>query len=374
VSLAQDEKMDQFRQAVVDDPETLVWFFSARVERGATREVRDKLTGIVNTLQAARANRPADHVLGELRLQLSALSDALLGADRQHAESTESVVLDEVETQLATMTHYLESSIMEASAGSLLSTMHNSLLSLLMRLENAVARDVKQRMAKVVHYIETLAEDAPAHKVLRHICTLMDIETLAKRLYVHPHDAIVVSKSVAGFITAAEQLGMNLRQFSEWIGAAEDMISEKKSKNAVLLECVANSKGKEFEHVILPFLEKDAFPFARANPKEEENLFYVAATRAKSCLTLLSPQGESLRSPYLFRMKILGNRARADAAVERNASQGSASARVEFKANGEEWAIAKSLGAHWDFARKVFYLKDGQDSRPFVQWLDRNAN
>lgn len=372
VTLAQDEKMDQFRQAVVEDPETLVWFFSARVARGATRDVRDKLVGIVDAMQTAKARQGADHSLGELRLQLSGLGDVLRGTDRQQAESRESDILDDIEQQLSTMTHYLESRIMETSGASLLQTMQNSLLSMLMSIENAVARDVKQRMAKVVNYVETLDEAAPAHQVLRQICALMDIEALAKRLYVHPHDAIVVSQSVAGFISAAEKSGMNLRQFSEWIGVAEDFISAKKSKNAVLLECVANSKGKEFEHVLLPFLEKDAVPFARANSKEEENLFYVAATRAKACLTLISPQLESARSPYIARMKIVGSRARADAAVERNGNQAGAVARIEFKANGEEWAIAKSLGAHWDFARKVFYLKDGQESRPFAQWLERN--
>ena len=374
VTLAQGEKMDQFRQAVVEDPETLVWFFSARVARSATRDVRDKLVGIVDAMQAARAKHGTDQVLGELRMQLSGLGDVLRGIDRQLAESKESETLDDIEQQLTTMTHYLESRIMETSGASLLQTMQNSLLSMLMSIENAVARDVKQRMAKVVNYVETLDEAAPAHMVLRQICTLMDIEALAKRLYVHPHDAMVVSKSVAGFIAAAEKLGMNLRQFSEWIGTAEDFISEKKSKNAVLLECVANSKGKEFGHVILPFLEKDAFPFARANPKEEENLFYVAATRAKTCLTLISPQLEGSRSPYIARMKIVANRAAADAAVERNDNQTGAVARIEFKANGEEWAIAKSLGAHWDFSRKVFYLKDGQDSRPFLQWTGRNAD
>jgi DNA helicase-2/ATP-dependent DNA helicase PcrA len=71
-------------------------------------------------------------------------------------------------------------------------------------------------------------------------------------------------------------------------------------------------------------------------------------------------------------MKISGSKARADAAVDKNGEQLSGpnnNTRIEFKANGDDWALAKSLGAHWDFARKVFYLKEDQDPMPFVKWL-----
>ena len=142
----------------------------------------------------------------------------------------------------------------------------------------------------------------------------------------------------------------------------------------MLLACAANSKGKEFDHVLLPFLEKDEFPFAGADPKEEENLFYVAATRAKTCLTLISPKAEHLRSPFIARMKINANRARADAAVEKNIRQIHVPARIEFKANGDDWALAKDLGAHWDFTRKVFHLKTGQDPAPFSRWIEKQED
>lgn len=369
VTLARDEKMAQFRQAVVDDPETLNWFFSARVANSAAKELRDKIAALVDVLQAASVSHSAEQVLGQLRQQLSGISDFLAGVDQHTIESQQSQVLAEVGKQLAAMTDYLELRILEVAADTLWQSLRNSLLTLLLYLENVTAKDVRQRMARVVRYVAELEADAPAHSVLRQICSLMDIEALAKRLYVHAYDATVVAKSVAGFIAAAEKMQMNLRQFSEWIGQADAFISTRKSKHAVLLECVANSKGKEFDHVILPFLEKNEFPFARNDPREEENLFYVAATRAKTCLTLISPKDEHLRSAYIARMKINGTRARADAALEKNANQLSAPVRIEFKANGDDWAAAKALGAHWDFSRKVFYLKPGQDAMPFARWL-----
>lgn len=372
VTLARDEKMAQFRQSVVDEPEALNWFFSARVDHGGSREVLERVRAVVVLMQHEKARQLPEHVMGVLRVQLSGLSDFLGTANHGGEEWRESSVLAEVNKQVSAMTHYLEARILDVAADTLLQSMRNSLLSLLMYLENVVAGDVKQRMAKVVHYVDNLQADVPAHVVLRQICQLMDIESLAKRLYVHPYEASVVAKSVAGFIAAGEKMQMNLRQFSEWIGAADEFISTRKSKHSVLLECAANSKGKEFDHVLLPFLEKNEFPYAGADPKEEENLFYVAATRAKICLTLMSPKDEALRSPYIARMKINANRARADAAVARNTNQIPVSTRVEFKANGDDWAMAKALGAHWDFPRKVFYLKTGQDSAPFSRWIGRH--
>jgi DNA helicase-2/ATP-dependent DNA helicase PcrA len=369
VTLAREENIDQFRQAVVDDPEALMWFFSARVERGGLIALRDKLSLVVDAVQAATAAKPAEHALAELRQQLAAISDFLDAVQEGQVASQHSLVLAEVKEQVSAMTRFLESRIMELSAQTLLQSLSNSLRSSLNYLVNLAQRDVRQRMANVVQHVKGLEADAPAHIALAEICQLMHLEALARRLYVHAYDAKVVTKSVAGFIAAAEKMQMNLRQFSEWIGAADEFVTPRKAKNSVLLECVANAKGKEFEHVILPFLEKDEFPVARADSKEEENLFYVAATRTKSCLTLICPKDETLRSPYIARLKIVGTRARADAAVARNASQLSADLRVEFKASGDDWAVAKALGAHWDFSRKIFYLKSGQDTAPFARWL-----
>jgi hypothetical protein len=73
-------------------------------------------------------------------------------------------------------------------------------------------------------------------------------------------------------------------------------------------------------------------------------------------------------------MNINGSKARAEAAVNRNANQDRAVARIEFKATGDDWAAAKAQGAHWDFTRKVFYLKEGQASAPFARWLGRGRD
>lgn len=374
VSFARDENVGQLRQAVIDEPVALNWLFSGRVDQRGAKDVCEKVRAVAERLQIARTSQPADHVLGELRQQLSGLLEFARGEAPHQADPTLTRALNEVEQQVTTMTDYLEQHVMTMAAEPLLQMLRNNLLTLLSYLDQLAAGDVKQRMANVVAYMRKLDPDTRADVVLRHICALMKIEDLAKRLYVHPHEARVVSKSIAGFVKAAEKMQLNLRQFSEWIAAADKYVSAKKDKHCVQLDCVRNAKGKEFEHVILPYLEQGEFPFDRADPKEEDNLFYVAITRAISALTLISPKDAGLRSAFIERMNINGTKARAQAAVDRNANQGRAAARIEFKANGADWTVAKAQGAHWDFTRKIFYLKDGQDPAPFARWLGRDKD
>lgn len=374
VSFGRDEDVGQLRQAVIDEPVALNWLFSGRVDQRGAKDVGDKVRTVVDRLHIARTSQPADHVLGELRQQFSGLLEFVRGEAPHKADPTLTRALNEVEQQVTTMTDYLERSVMTEAAEPLLHTLRNNLLTLLSSLDQLAAGDVKQRMAKVVTYMRNLEPDTRADVALRHICALMRIEDLAKRLYVHPHEARVVTKSIAGFIGAAEKMQLNLRQFSEWIAAADKYGSVKTDKHCVQLDCVRNAKGKEFEHVILPYLETGEFPFERADPKEEDNLFYVAITRAISALTLISPKDAGRRSAFIARMNISGSKARAEAAVDRNANLGRAVARIEFKATGDDWAVAKAQGAHWDFTRKVFYLKDGQAPAPFARWLGRDMD
>jgi DNA helicase-2/ATP-dependent DNA helicase PcrA len=225
-------------------------------------------------------------------------------------------------------------------------------------------------IAATVAYAENVPAETPAAVVLREICSLINLPAAAKRIYVHPYDAQVVAKTVAGFIAAAENSGKNLREFSEWLGAAEQFAGAKPDRNTVLLESVGNSKGKEFEHVILPFMEAGAFPNALCRLAEEENLFYVGATRARSRLTLLAPLAEERRSPFIGRMTSPGSAARANAALAENAARPAAApGRHDLKVPFAEKDSVKALGAEWDLARRVWYVKAGADLGPFMRWL-----
>jgi DNA helicase-2/ATP-dependent DNA helicase PcrA len=191
---------------------------------------------------------------------------------------------------------------------------------------------------------------------------------------VRPYEASVVSKSVAGFLAFAEQTGQTLAEFWQTLNAAEAFASRKRDKDYVTLDCAANAKGKEFEHVILPFLEAGEFPSPMFAASEEENLFYVAATRAKARLTLLSPADAGQRSAYLARMRLGPTAAAAELAIARNTEAAQQQSlqqpeRYYLSATIHEAQQVKALGARFDWTRKAWYVEPGTDLAPFSRWL-----
>ena len=371
VSFGPDDNAGLLRQTVIDEPDALKWLFSTRADQRSASDVCARVKAAVDHLRGASTTMPADLALGDLRQQLASLLDFAQGEASPRNDPTLARTLHEVESGVGSILDYLQQNILAVDAAVLLKRLRDRLLTVMSAVDQIAAGDVKQRMAQVVAFMQNLAPDAPAGKALQEICQLIRIEDLARRLYVHPHEARVVTKSVAGFIAAADGMGAGLRAFSVWIAAADKYPAARTNRQSVQLACARNAKGMEFEHVILPYLAQGEFPFEKADPQEEDNLFYVAITRARSALTLISPLEPASRSRFIDRMQLPSTQARADAAVERNANLDAPAPRLEFKASGPDWAEAKALGAHWDHTRKVFYLKDGQDTAPFARWIGR---
>lgn len=215
------------------------------------------------------------------------------------------------------------------------------------------------------------APDSPAHDVLRAVCDTMNLKLAARRIFVRPHDAQVVAKSIDGLIKAAEDSGHTLAGFWQELNAAEAFAGRKREKDVVTIDYAVNAKGKEYQHVIVPFMEAGEFPAALADAREEDNLFYVAATRAKMRLTLLSPDDAQRRSPYLARLKLAAINAAAEQAITRNeaASRESMPTRHYLSATIHEAQQVKALGAKFDWPRKAWYVEPGMDLEPFRRWL-----
>ncbi len=224
---------------------------------------------------------------------------------------------------------------------------------------------------RTIRYVMGVSPDARAADVLREICTRMRLVETAKKLYVRPYDASVVAKSLHGFIAMSESNKQTLQQFWESINSAESFVNKKREKNIVTLDCVANSKGKEFDHVIMPFIEVNEFPNPMFRVDEEENLFYVGFTRTRSRLTLITSSDTDKRSPFIARMKILGTAARANIAAQRNENMANTQpvSRRYLKSNYSDKDILKSLGAKYDPIRKAWYVPVGIDLKPFDRWL-----
>lgn len=216
----------------------------------------------------------------------------------------------------------------------------------------------------------------PAAAVLTELCERVQLVATARRIFVRPYDAGVVNKSVASLLAAAAASGQSLREFWSAVNAREAFVRRKRDRKSVLIECVANAKGKEFDHVILPFLQTDEFPHPALPRHQEENLFYVAATRARARLTLMSPAEAAQRSSFINQMRLPKSSAAAEAALSRNeqaaaAPQAAAGGRHYLSASFHDKDQVKALGAKFDIARRAWYVESGSDLTPFASWLKK---
>lgn len=226
--------------------------------------------------------------------------------------------------------------------------------------------EVRHQISDVVEFVQALSPDVKADQALREICKKINLELLVKRIYVFPYEATVVARSVQGFISSATASGKSLREFSEWIGGAEASFARKKKAHVVTLECIANVKGMEFDHVILPFLEAAEFPDRSSDYVGEENLFYVGVTRAKHHLTLITTAEVSRQSPFVGKMSFKSVAAKANIEVEKaNPTAYRTDLNVPFASKNE----AKALGANWDPVRRVWFVEPGIDLSPFQRWM-----
>lgn len=229
-------------------------------------------------------------------------------------------------------------------------------------------------MIDAIAWLSALDPATPAADVLTELCERVKLVATARRIFVRPYDAGVVNKSVAGLLESAAASGQSLREFWTAMNAREAFIRRKRERKAVLIECVANAKGKEFEHVILPFLQADEFPHPTQPKRDEENLFYVGVTRTRARLTLLSPADPAQRSGFIAHMRLQQSMAAADAAIARNEAQPAAApSRHYLTATFHEKDEVKALGAQFDIARRAWYVEAGRDMSPFSRWLKNNA-
>lgn len=159
-------------------------------------------------------------------------------------------------------------------------------------------------MLDAVQFVRQQAPDANAGHVLQEVFRIMQLDRVARRIYVDREQAAFIGETLQQFIAMCVASSMNLQEFSAWLGEAEWQVAQKASKDALLLACVDAIKGHEYPCVILPYLQQQAFPRPNLPLLEEENRFYVAITRAQQRLCLLAPQEESARSPFLVRLQL----------------------------------------------------------------------
>ncbi len=93
--------------------------------------------------------------------------------------------------------------------------------------------------------------------------------------------------NIAGLCEAAHGFA-SAHDYFVHLNRAEQRQAALRGPASLVLASIAEAKGLEFEHVVVPYLEGGIFPAPQTRPGEEQNTLYVAMTRARRQLTLLA--------------------------------------------------------------------------------------
>ena len=274
--------------------------------------------------------------------------------------------------------HFLEEAATEiAEMPQLLSTFYKG------QIQRTGSEQGRWRIDGALQYLQQINPQTPAHEVLTALCERVDMVSVAKRIYVLDHQAAVIQKSITGFIQIAQDLALNMADFYQWC-AQHEPNTQQTARQAVIVSCVAQAKGKEYEHVLLPFLAHGEFPSTKNSGQIEHNLFYVAMTRAQKRLSLFVPQAEYKRSDYVKALQLDEVKAPAQkrlvqlqqqqyavqtAAVNKKTAPPREVNRLDLRVSFAEKDEAKALGARWDPVKRVWYVPAGVSAAKFKKWL-----
>lgn len=136
----------------------------------------------------------------------------------------------------------------------------------------------------------------------------LDIQSWIKRVFIERQRRMDALKYFEGLKRAARMF-KTAAQFFDSMGALETknapttssqknaMRAASAKRNTLTLSLIPAVKGLEFEHVVMPYLDRGIFPFSASHQdRDERNLFYVGITRARSALTVIASE----RSPSEF--------------------------------------------------------------------------
>lgn len=234
-------------------------------------------------------------------------------------------------------------------------------------LKNGKATQTR-KLSEVIDEIRTRATSELAHEILQRIYDHLDMETLLRRTYVDPYEASVAYRGLKALLSVAQTRRVDLLTFYRWLSESDTRVTARNTVSAVLLECMKNVKGKEFDHVIIPYMEADETPNPSQELIEEENLFYVAATRARERLTLLVPDDKE-KSSFIERMNLDGIHDEALHKIRRNETPIKNQIKPIFlNVPYEEHEEAKALGADFESLTKRWYIYSDIDAQPFRRW------
>ncbi len=131
------------------------------------------------------------------------------------------------------------------------------------------------------------ARQPAAPGMLHSVLDALDIEVLVNNALVSRQRRQEALGNIAGLCDAARGFA-SVHDYFMHLNHAEQRQAALRGPASLVLAPIAEAKGLEFEHVVVPYLEQGVFPAPQSVPGEEQNTLYVAMTRARRQLTLLA--------------------------------------------------------------------------------------
>jgi DNA helicase-2/ATP-dependent DNA helicase PcrA len=160
-------------------------------------------------------------------------------------------------------------------------------------IDNQVLRNARPDARTLVEAaLNVLRDDTPDVPLARFAQALKP-HRLAARVMVRTDDIDQVEANIEGLVASAATYD-NVESFFRAMNAREVRQRGMRGKDCLVLSSIEAAKGLEFEHVLMPGLDKGSFATGGPHMADDRNLLYVGMTRARQQLTLLyDPQRPS---------------------------------------------------------------------------------
>jgi len=152
-------------------------------------------------------------------------------------------------------------------------------------VQNQVLRNAPPRSRALAYAALDVLRTNATDLLLDQFVQALQPQQLAARVMVRATDIEQVGANIRGLVQSASTFD-NVESFFRAMNEREVRHQHMNDKRCVVVSSIEASKGLEFEHVIMPGLNKGEFAVG-GNTADNRNLLYVGMTRARHRLTVL---------------------------------------------------------------------------------------
>jgi DNA helicase II / ATP-dependent DNA helicase PcrA len=158
----------------------------------------------------------------------------------------------------------------------------------------------------------TATPSVTTFEVLNEFVNEIDLPAATRRIFLNTGEAFTTQETINNFLQYVKEQGnitpseflVNWQKMLNQAQVKQDKIGRLTNRK-IRLSTPDFAKGNEYDHILIPFLEKNKFPLnAMASSltlAQERKLFYVMVTRTRLNLVLFSPKSEALRTEAILR-------------------------------------------------------------------------